>query len=590
MTPNGTGASTDSWMEASYAAQILDFTKIARERGIVDALNTYATGFFSSIAVNQMVTAAGTIGQYIKNKLDAGQTEQVDLENGETATGVRVENTETILLFDSEGNVGGLKDGAKLIFGDIGIDGQGKMGLFSGYIEGTYIPGLGLTMDIENGYATNARIIDPITGETLYWVKPTSDGGHILFDSYGDYLDAKIDDYLQNISFSYENGEIVDFGYHKYNPDDNFDFTLFGDGFNSLLFSTVENGEIVADKLSISDNWLNISNQANSTTDITDDLVGVCDLALNRLLQGQDVDLNNIATQTEWQSILDASTLINAWSQESADMFSNAMFSPLAPGTKVFANILGDDTFKQELLGQANDVSTNSSYYKELAELALGIIQPGSSAITDNVNTTGFWEGLKTAAQTLWSKKDLIVTTTSEVAQFITNPSKYVNDRFWTSDIGVQFMDEIENYYEQTDLTNQFFTIASDAATGGVASVFDTVGYDNLWAGFKEVAENVWDNRNNIIGNITEINSFVSNPYEYLWSNYLATPTGKTYQEQILEFYCLKQPNTYVSLIDVSTNTAMVDMDLNYANLAQQSLVGILDVLTFVQIKGVGFV
>jgi len=216
----GSGASTDSWMEAAYAAQILDFTKIARERGIVDALNTYATGFFSSIAVNQMVTAAGTIGQYIKNKLDAGQIEQVDLENGETATGVRVEDTETILLFDSEGNVVGLKDGAKLIFGDIGIDGQGKMALFNGYIEGTYVPGLGLTMDIENGYATNARIIHPVTGETLYWVTPNAGKGYIYHDNFGDYLDAKIEYVQEDYKYSFEikENEIYDFYYETLLP------------------------------------------------------------------------------------------------------------------------------------------------------------------------------------------------------------------------------------------------------------------------------------------------------------------------------------------------------------------------------------
>ncbi|MDP8258930.1 MAG: hypothetical protein P9L90_05870, partial [Candidatus Aadella gelida] len=194
----------------------------------------------------------------------------------------------------------------------------------------------------------------------------------------------------------------------------------------------------------------------------------------------------------------------------------------------------------------------------------------------DSINTTSFWEGLKATAQTLWDKRNLIATTTSEVAQFITDPSKYVNDRFWTSDIGTQFMQEIGDYYGETNLTNQFLTIADNAATGGVVSVFETVGYDNLWTGVKEVSEFVWDNRNGIIGNVAEISSLVSNPYDYLWGKYLDTSTGKASQDQMLEFFGLKEPNTKVE-IDYITKTVKVDPELNYGNIFERPVLGFLD-------------
>ena len=114
------------------------------------------------------------------------------IKDGQIVDGVRAENTESILLFDSEGNIIGLKDGKDLFYGDVAVDGQGKMALLNGYIEGEYIPGLGINMDIEDGYATNARIIDPITGDTLYWLYPKSDGGYLGFNSLETLNDFRI--------------------------------------------------------------------------------------------------------------------------------------------------------------------------------------------------------------------------------------------------------------------------------------------------------------------------------------------------------------------------------------------------------------
>jgi len=133
-----------------------------------------------------------TIGDYFSGKYNTDQTEQVALKDGTTVTGARAEDTDTILLFDDEGNIIGLKDGEKLIYGDLAVDGQGKMALLNGYIDGTYVPELGITMDIENGYATNARIVAPLTGDTLYWVRHREDGGNIYYNSHGEYVDARI--------------------------------------------------------------------------------------------------------------------------------------------------------------------------------------------------------------------------------------------------------------------------------------------------------------------------------------------------------------------------------------------------------------
>jgi len=192
-----------AWQQAAYIAQIQDFSTIIREQGLETALNTYATSFFNSTAVNAIVSTGVTIGEYFKTKWDAGQTEQVDLKNGKTAKGVKVEDTESILLFDDEGNIIGLKEGEELNFGDIGVDGEGKMGLLNGYLSGEYVPGLGFTMDMEGGYVTNAKIVNPLSGDTLYWVRPAGNGKHLYFDDYGDYVNYQIEDLL-NDNYSIE--------------------------------------------------------------------------------------------------------------------------------------------------------------------------------------------------------------------------------------------------------------------------------------------------------------------------------------------------------------------------------------------------
>ena len=196
----------DYWGQAAYAANIMNFTDIIREHGLETALNTYATSFFNSTAVNSIVTAGYTIGGYFAEKLAAGEIETVTLDTGETVDGIRAEGTETILLFDSEGNVVGIKDPDKLIYGDLGIDATGEVGLLNGYLSGEYVPGLGIYMDLEGGNQTYAEIRDTLTGETLYYVTPRENGGYIYYDSFGDMIDGIIEnpDYLYEMSMDYE--------------------------------------------------------------------------------------------------------------------------------------------------------------------------------------------------------------------------------------------------------------------------------------------------------------------------------------------------------------------------------------------------
>ncbi|RKY43224.1 MAG: hypothetical protein DRP85_00030 [Candidatus Makaraimicrobium thalassicum] len=63
------------WQESIRYAQVMEFSEIIRERGLEDALNTYATSLFNSIAVNSIANVANIgineVGSYFKDKIEA---------------------------------------------------------------------------------------------------------------------------------------------------------------------------------------------------------------------------------------------------------------------------------------------------------------------------------------------------------------------------------------------------------------------------------------------------------------------------------------------------------------------------------------
>jgi len=69
-----------AWQQAAYIAQIQDFTTIIKEQGLETALNTYATSFFNSTAVNAIMDTGKTIGGYFEEKLRQVSQEQKEVD------------------------------------------------------------------------------------------------------------------------------------------------------------------------------------------------------------------------------------------------------------------------------------------------------------------------------------------------------------------------------------------------------------------------------------------------------------------------------------------------------------------------------
>ena len=207
---NGT---SNAWQQAAYIAQVQDFSNIIMEKGLVVALNTYGAGFLNAVAVNQIVQSGLSIGDYFKNKLDLGQGTARTLQDSTQVTEISVPdssgNVITNIFFvkqaDGTWNVVGKEDltsnGAYLSWGNLGVDTYGKLGytdaqLYSIFDSDTQF------QKIQDGQQSYAEIKDS-QGNTILIIEPTADGRYNIYDSYGEYVDAKISDNMAGNEYNF---------------------------------------------------------------------------------------------------------------------------------------------------------------------------------------------------------------------------------------------------------------------------------------------------------------------------------------------------------------------------------------------------
>ena len=222
--------SNDAWQQSAYMSQIQDFSKIAQDKGLVSALNTYGTGFFNAVAVNEMTKTGISIGDYLYNKLDelAYVNKTID---GTTyaAVDIKDDGTSDILaeaLFQQKQKSDGsgffwdfaglkdiTKDGYTLGYGQLGVDAYGKLGYTDAKIYTTFNSDVQY-QQIVNGQQSYAEIKDS-TGKTLLIIEPTDGGHYNVYDSYGKYVDAVINNNLDGYSVSLKDG-VLDFPDAKY--------------------------------------------------------------------------------------------------------------------------------------------------------------------------------------------------------------------------------------------------------------------------------------------------------------------------------------------------------------------------------------
>ena len=266
----GYGNSSDPnylWLETSYRQSILDFSDIARQKGLIEALNTYGVSFFNSTAVGAISQSGMTIGKYFDDKLSKGQSTSRTLPNNETVRQVAVKdaqgNTVANVFFVQKQNGASLywdmvgveyltSNGTYLDYGSLGVDSYARLGftdaeLYSIFDSDTQF------QRIHDGQQVYAELKDS-TGKTLLVIEPTEGGDYNAYDSKEQYIKAKITDYITNRKYVFDESKLN--GYSEFDQLTLED--LVGLDLNDpLVISVVLGSSISAEQL----NSLNLTTQ-----------------------------------------------------------------------------------------------------------------------------------------------------------------------------------------------------------------------------------------------------------------------------------------------------------------------------------------
>ena len=229
------------WMESVYISQILDFTDIMKNDGLVVALNSYATALFNGIAVNSITNVAqiglNQVGTYLNDMLNSfftnpGSTPEVTMdvnEGGFEEFEIQLKNNETgevglIAILEKHvdpdtGEVYYKFKGYRVpnqfdIYGDNWMYDQayGDIGMFDGYFD-EYSDGYWQHQEIDGmGHQTLYEVRDS-EDALLFIISPREDGGYNKFNSYGEYIDALVNDVYNNISLGLSNANIINYAY-----------------------------------------------------------------------------------------------------------------------------------------------------------------------------------------------------------------------------------------------------------------------------------------------------------------------------------------------------------------------------------------
>lgn len=130
---------TSPWEQAIYISQILDFSDLIRQHGFVETLDTYAQGIFNASAVNGMITAAGSVANYLNQLRANNEYNEYMNGDGKIERTYYIREGDTVLdsfstVFDDD-----IERLYKIGFGDsvkegwFGIDSFGAFGLKEGY-------------------------------------------------------------------------------------------------------------------------------------------------------------------------------------------------------------------------------------------------------------------------------------------------------------------------------------------------------------------------------------------------------------------------------------------------------------------------
>ncbi|GEM_PF-6689015 len=229
---------TDSWSQAQYLQRVINFSDIIKQKGLAKAIEDSATQIFHEDAISSILKSFSTVGAYIQNAIDQNKFKTIQVGNNffkelEVKPGtsiratdnysglVRIQNGSEVIDATYGGSFGKVDD----VFGAIKADYQNTLGDgFNSYEQ---------FQKIENGQQTYAEIKDS-TGKTVLIITPSQAGGFNTYNSFGDYVNAVIQNPKVNASYTLKDSNVINervnlnvfFGGQNLNLNDYFEFDI----------------------------------------------------------------------------------------------------------------------------------------------------------------------------------------------------------------------------------------------------------------------------------------------------------------------------------------------------------------------------
>jgi len=183
-------------------------------------LNTYATGFFNSTAVNAIVSTGTTIGKYFTTELAkiASDKNKAEIDAKDSQGNVVIKAYFDRITGTGEWDLMGYEnyDGSFYGYGDLKATAAKELKYYDAELRSRFGSDIAI-QNLKNGYQTYAEIKNS-TGKTILVIEPNVQGGYNYYDSYGAYMDAKIKDYMNYKEYTLKDNYIS--SYKELNGED----------------------------------------------------------------------------------------------------------------------------------------------------------------------------------------------------------------------------------------------------------------------------------------------------------------------------------------------------------------------------------
>ncbi len=209
----------DPFSQTLYLQKVLGFSEIIKQRGLANAVETYATGILHQDSIESILTSFSSVGAWLQDKLNRQDYEQVQ-QNGQTINRICSSTGECIDTTSDFSDVTGLKRGFEEITGTFGSDPYGNWGILTGTNTQTYADGTKVTSFFNEGNFTEIHIEAPSEGVNvdppLFVIEASPDAESLGFNNEGSLYNFRLTSQELGMVMDVKDGALDAFSQYQY--------------------------------------------------------------------------------------------------------------------------------------------------------------------------------------------------------------------------------------------------------------------------------------------------------------------------------------------------------------------------------------